>query len=306
MIFFGVGACTLKDAPTQAPVAASAPSVPPSPTSTPNNIPSATITPTQTASATATSTATATATITSTPTTLTCWIDGGSIENQQINTDLLQDPLVVRVYIPPCYDLQPEREYPVLYLMHGQSYSDDQWDRLGIDETADQLIAEGEIPPFIIIMPHEQDQYTPPPENLFGETIIRVLIPFIDQTYRTIDHRAFRAIGGISRGGNWAIHLGLSLWEVFGAIGGHSTPTFATDGPPRIREFLQAIPDDKFPRIYLDAGVDDGWIFYTYQLEEVLTDENIPHEWYLFQGTHDEEYWANHIEKYLRWYTLEW
>ncbi len=304
-IFLGLGACILQDAPTQVPVDPPTQAISTSPTATNQTIPSAATTATLTQSTLAAS-ATATATFTLTPEPLTCWNEAGRIESQQINTQSLPDPLVFRVYLPPCYDLQVEREYPVLYLLHGQSYNDDQWDRLGVDETADQLISAGIISPFIIIMPGDRDQYTPPPQNLFGETLVYELIPHIDQTYRTIDQRAYRAIGGISRGGNWAIHLGLSHWEIFGAIAGHSTPTFATDGPPRIREYLQAIPDDKLPRIYLDAGADDSWISYTYQLEAILTEGNIPHEWYLFQGTHDEEYWANHIEDYLRWYTLDW
>ena len=237
---------------------------------------------------------------------MTCWNEGGRIENQQLNTDLLPDPLIFRIYIPPCYDQQPEREYPVLYLLHGQTYNEDQWDRLGVDETADQLITSGEIPPFIIVMPQEQDDHTPPPENPFGVAIVSDLIPYINQSLRTLAGRTYQAIGGLSRGGNWAVHLGLTHWELFGAFGGHSTPSFVTDGPTRIREYLQTIPDEKIPRIYMDAGEDDGWVSYTYKLEAVFTEENIPHEWYLFQGTHDEEYWTNHIEDFLRWYTQRW
>ena len=211
-----------------------------------------------------------------------------------------------RIYLPPCYDDQPDREYPVLYLMHGQSYNEDQWDRLGIDETADQLIASGEIPPLVIVMPAEQDPITPPPENPFGDAIVKELLPFINETYRIMDNRTYRAIGGLSRGGNWAVHLGLIHWGLFGILGAHSTPSFVTDGPARIREYIQAIPDNKLPRIFMDAGEKDGWISYTHKLEAVFTDENIPHEWYLFQGTHDEEYWSNHIETYLLWYSQGW
>ncbi len=298
----GLSACTLKDAPAQVPVDSSTPGMSASPTVTLHVTSSPT--PSQTASLTPTATPTPSPTLTPSP--LTCWHEGGRIENQQIETELLPEPLVFRVYLPPCYDQQPERAYPVLYLLHGQTYTDDQWDRLGVDEIADRLIAIGEIPPFMIVMPLEQDDSTPPPENPYGQALVKELIPYIDQTFRTHSERANRAIGGLSRGGNWAVHLGLAYWEVFGTLGGHSTPSFVTDGPPRIREYLRAIPADQLPRIYMDAGEDDGWIFYTYKLEAVLTEENIPHEWHLFQGTHNEMYWADHIEDYLRWYTQGW
>jgi len=271
-----------------------------SPTATNNIKPSSTppSAPTQTVSTTPTST--------HTPTPLICRDESGRIVNQQIETGLLSAPLVFRIYLPPCYDQQREREYPVLYMLHGQTYTEEQWDRLGIDETTNTLITSEQIPPLIIVMPREEDDHKPPPDNPYGEALANVLIPYIDQTYRTQEERTYRAIGGLSRGGNWAVHLGLSHWKEFGAIGAHSTPSFVTDGPPRIREYLQAIPKNKLPRIYMDAGEDDGWIYYTFKLEAVLTAENIPHEWYLFQGTHNEEYWSAHLEDYLRWYAQGW
>lgn len=300
-----MAACNVQDVPSQPSVDSATPTITSSLTTIPPSVApaSATAIPTQKASALS---ATSTVTSTHTPLPLTCWNEGGRIEIQQLQTATFPSPLYFRIYLPLCYDVQTTREYPTLYLLHGQTFTDDQWDRLGVDETADQLIEAGELPPFIIVMPREEDMYTRPPENLYGETIVNELIPYIDQTFRTINQRASRAIGGISRGGNWAIHLGLSQWDVFGAIGAHSTPTFATDGPQRIRDFLSAIPDDKMPRIYLDTGVDDGWNSYTFDLEALFTEQNIPHEWYLFQGTHDEEYWANHIEEYLRWYAHDW
>jgi enterochelin esterase-like enzyme len=190
--------------------------------------------------------------------------------------------------------------------MHGQTFNDDQWDRLGADETMNELIAAGEIPPFIIVMPFDADHNTPPPQNLFGETFLYDLIPRIDADYRTIPDREHRAIGGLSRGGNWAIHIGLSYWGFFSSIGAHSTPTFVTDGPGVIRGWLAEIPLEEFPRLYMDAGEDDIWLNYTLQLEELFNQENIPHEWYLRPGQHNETYWESNVEQYLRWYAENW
>ncbi|MBL6981100.1 MAG: hypothetical protein ISR58_07900 [Anaerolineales bacterium] len=300
IILLGLGACTLQETPAQVQVVTFTPSISVPPTESNKSVPSITESPSQTESTELT------ATTTTTPPPLSCWNEGGYTQHHQLFSDFLPDPLIFRVHLPPCYDQQPEKEYPILYLLHGQSYGDDQWDRLGVDETADRLIALGEIPPFIIVLPAEQDHNTPPPESPYGDAIVNELLPYINETYRIIDKRAYRAIGGLSRGGNWAVHLGLIHWELFGTFGAHSSPSFVTEGPPRIREYLQAIPDDKLPHIYMDAGENDGWIEYTLKLEAVFTEENIPHEWFLFQGTHDEEYWANHIEDYLRWYTQGW
>ena len=242
-----------------------------------------------------------------TPTTqVDCWDDGGRIEIKQLESDWLPDPLDYRVYTPPCYDQQSDRYFPVLFLIHGQSFREDQWERLGAGEIADTLIAAGELTSFIMVMPRDSQDRTPPPENQFGEALLFDLIPRIDGDYRTIPDRRFRAIGGISRGGNWAIHLGLTYWGFFGSVGAHSTPTFIADGPKVIQKWLAEIPFDELPRLYLDTGKNDTWLASTLQFEQILDDEGIPHEWYLFPGHHDEKYWAAHMEQYIRWYAAIW
>jgi enterochelin esterase-like enzyme len=242
----------------------------------------------------------------STPTRAACLERGGRIETGQARNRLLKLPLEFRVYLPPCYDQQGEQTYPVLYLIHGQNYNDDQWDRLGVDETLDALVAAGELPPFIVVMPRDRS-WTQPDEDLFGRAVMETLLPHIDQTYRTLSERRYRAIGGLSRGAGWAIHLGLSNWESFGTIGAHSLPVFWTD-LPHLRGWLEAIPREALPRLYLDLGDKDRpqisksarWF------EVLLTEKDIPHEWHLYPGYHEEAYWEAHLEEYLRWYAADW
>jgi len=238
---------------------------------------------------------------THTPGPLGCWDQGGEIEEAQLDTDLLAEPLVYRVYTPPCYQQLTNQRYPVLYLIHGQGYSVDQWDRLGVDESADTLISLGQIVPFIIVMPFDAHDRILPPENAFGKALTGALVPAIDQIYRTLPEREQRAIGGLSRGGNWAIHIGFSAWELFGSVGAHSTPTFVTDSVNHLRDLLGAMPAVSLPRIYIDVGDHDRWGDTAQQFETMLTEENIPHQWHLFPGYHEEAYWHDHIEDYLRW-----
>jgi enterochelin esterase-like enzyme len=160
--------------------------------------------------------------------------------------------------------------------------------------------------PFIIVMPRDRS-WSQPTEDPFGQAIVEVLLPWIDENYRTRPERAGRAIGGLSRGAGWAVHLGLSHWESFGAIGAHSLPVFWTD-LPHIKAWLDSIPPEALPRIYLDLGDKDRpqisksamWF------EQLLTDKDIPHEWHLYSGYHEEAYWQAHVEEYLRWYAAGW
>lgn len=241
-----------------------------------------------------------------TPTPLECWSQGGVLEEGSLRRVPLPLPLDYIVYLPPCYDQLPERRFPVLYLIHGQNYNNDQWDRLGADETADALIASGEIPPFIMVFPRDRS-WAQPTEDRFGEVLVTSLIPHIDQEYRTLPDRAYRAIGGLSRGAGWAVHLGLKEWELFGAIGANSLPVFWTD-TAHVAEWLDAIPKESLPRIYLDIGEKDRPTILQSAIwfENLLTEKNIPHEWHLFSGYHEEAYWESHVEQYLRWYTKGW
>jgi enterochelin esterase-like enzyme len=210
------------------------------------------------------------------------------------------------VYLPPCYDQQSERRYPVLYLIHGQNYNHDQWDRLGADEAADALISAGGLPPFLIVLPRDRS-WSQPTEDPFGQVVVEQLIPLMDEHYRTLPERANRAVGGLSRGAGWAIHLGLSHWELFGAIGAHSLPVFWAD-TYHIRTWLDAIPSKSLPRIYMDIGEKDRppIIESAMWFEKLLTEKGILHEWHLYLGYHEEAYWAAHVEEYLIWYAEEW
>ena len=230
----------------------------------------------------------------------------GEMQTGSLTTDLLRQPLEFRVYLPPCYEQQQHLKYPVLYLIHGQSYSDDQWDRLGADETADRLLLEGKITPFIIVMPRDRN-WDQPQIDLFGDAVIEVLLPYIDTRYRTLPERQFRAVGGLSRGAGWAVHLGLSHWQYFGAIGGHSLPVFQADAP-KISTWIDEIPFKDLPRIYIDIGDKDRPAILSSAIwfEKLLADKNVPHEWHLNNGYHDEAYWSSHLEQYLIWYTQGW
>ncbi|OQY37539.1 MAG: hypothetical protein B6243_00335 [Anaerolineaceae bacterium 4572_5.2] len=239
-----------------------------------------------------------------TPTPLGCWENGGYLTEDAISTTALELPLEFRIYLPPCYYHQPDRYFPVLYLFHGLYSTDIQWVRMGVVETANSLMGTGEIPPFIIVMPRDSD-WSLPPENKFGEMIITEFIPWIDGHYRTIPGNDFRAIGGLSRGGNWAINLGLRHWGMFGSIGAHSAPIFYTDGL-QLSRWLDNIPSEKMPRFFLDIGEKDGDGEYLHQFEEMLSERGIPHEWHLNSGTHNEKYWSAHLEQYLRWYSEPW
>ena len=209
-----------------------------------------------------------------------------------------------QVYLPPCYDERPDQRYPVLYLLHGQTYTDDQWIRLGAARVLDRLIHSGQVQPFIMVFP--DDRYW----NLqagsgFGERLVEAIIPYIDTTYRTIPDRDHRAIGGLSRGAGWAFELGLSQWELFGTIGLHSLAVLQGDAS-RVGKWITDIPLASRPGIFMDIGDNDQELEMAQQVEKELNEAGIDHEWHLYSGAHTETYWSAHVEEYLLWYGNQW
>jgi len=248
----------------------------------------------------------ATATSAPTITQVDCLNQGGRVEIGHLSVDDSPTPLDYRIYLPPCYDEALEQSYPVLYLIHGQSVNDDQWDRLGVDEIMDKWVASGEISPFLIAMPRDTNWGTAE-QDPFDEALLQGLIPYIDNHYRTIADRTHRAIGGLSRGAGWAANLGLQHPELFGSVGLHSLALFWSD-VPYVKKWFDEIPAELMPRFYIDVGLNDRpeILESSRWFESLLDQRNIPHDWHLFAGYHEEGYWKLHLGQYLRWYAAGW
>ena len=235
-----------------------------------------------------------------------CTATQGQVLHLQIPSTLLPGPLAFNLYLPPCYSDHPDRPYPVLYLLHGQGFEDDQWVRLGATRTADQLIFSGQSRSFLIVMPEEENSTLADPNiSHFGDALTGELVPWIDAHYPTCSQRSCRAIGGLSRGAAWAVRLGLTHPDLFGAIGAHSLPLFVGD-LYRASTWLDDIPAGQMPQFYLDIGRSDRYLSQAESFEQLLSDRHIAHTWQLNDGDHDEVYWNAHTPEYIQWYASNW
>jgi len=239
---------------------------------------------------------------TPTPTPLVCLTQPGRVELGKLEST--KPPQEYMIYLPPCYDEKTDEHYPVLYLLHGQTYIDDQWIRLGAVDVIDNLILTGESQPFIIVFPDDR-YWNLPAGPGFGERLVDRLVPYIDGNYRTIPDRNHRAIGGMSRGAGWALRLGLTRWDLFGTIGLHSLAVLQKDAS-QIGVWVAGIPPVSRPRIFMDIGDNDQELVMAQRIESQFTEYRISHEWHLYSGAHTEEYWSAHVEEYIRWYAEGW
>ncbi|MDE3090680.1 MAG: hypothetical protein KGJ80_14995 [Chloroflexota bacterium] len=226
--------------PTPTPTATATPTLTPTVTLTPRLSPTPSRTPTITS--TPTETATPTRTFTATPTfTPTRWQQPSGRINKidtKFHSAALNEDRRIIIYLPPGYDAQSTRRYPVLYMLHGYGgYGNPvtEWEQWGLKDRAEEMMNNGKLEPVIIVQPDGFEPDGQPslffnhaPEldgKRYGDYVWQDVVGYVDTTYRTIRTRASRAIGGFSFGGQGALSLGLLHPEVFASVGAHS-PSF--------------------------------------------------------------------------------
>jgi enterochelin esterase-like enzyme len=213
------------------------------------------------------------------------WVDGGkSIPgkitltgifrlHKKFESQILGNSRTIIVYLPPDYETQSDRRYPVLYMQDGQNLFDSstafagvEW---GVDETAQDLITQNKIQPVIIVgiynSPDRTAEFTPFDKTstgadgrgaLYGRFIVEEVKPFIDRTYRTIPDRAHTAIGGSSMGGLISLAVAHDHHDIFGSVA--VLDPWLRDPLHTIFETWQDNSWMKDTRFYADMGTSGG------------------------------------------------
>ena len=143
---------------------------------------------------------------------------------------------VANVYLPPSYDKNKKEKFPVLYLQHGWGENETSWPVQGCAGLImDNLIAEGKIKPFIVVMTYGMTndfkfgtigQFT---AKEFETVLCDELIPYIDANFRTKTDKWNRAMAGLSMGGMETKLITLRRPELFGSWGLLSGGQYAPD-----------------------------------------------------------------------------
>lgn len=213
-----------------------------------------------------------------------------------------------RLYLPPCYG-EDGRRYPSLILMAGNIHDEGKWDELGLDEAANGAIAAGEIPPLLVVMPDGGwvANNTSGGTGSYESVILDELIPHIETEYCVWAEPAGRAIGGLSRGGYWALEIAFRFPEKFVSAGGHSAALLDQYAGPAVNPQQTGIDNDLGDlRVYLDIGADDYLRENTIRLHREMETAGVAHTWHLNEGRHEDAYWAGQVDNYLRWYAEPW
>jgi enterochelin esterase-like enzyme len=243
----------------------------------------------------------------------------GVVNRESVASAGLNDTIPVLVAVPPCFDPAKQR-YPAVYLLQGSGDIEGQWERLGFVTRAHRLMAAGELPPFLIVMPNndidmgEASKFLNSAEGpgSWEDFIVNDVVPLVDAKYAGWADPLGRAIGGISRGGYWSLEIAFRNPNVFGAVGGHSaviSGEYLVGASDDFRMTMMAhSPDDlKLIRIWLDVG-DNDYLAITGEddLAVTLSGMGVKPHFSIGSGGHEDAYWASRVDDYLAFYAGPW
>ncbi|MEO3403743.1 alpha/beta hydrolase-fold protein [Mucilaginibacter sp. CAU 1740] len=257
---------------------------------------------------------------------------GKVIEELYVKSDILNRNVKYAVYLPADYETS-NRTYPVVYLLHG--YGDDHtgWLQFGeVNRYADKAIADGTIPPMIIVMPDAGTSWYINNYNgkqSYEDFFFKEFIPTIETEYRIKNKKQYRGVAGLSMGGYGTLVYSIKHPDMFSAAAALSAAVRSDDdfmaitearwkeaysnvigpnlnGKERLNATWQAnsvlgmvqsktADDLKNVRLWLDCGDDDALSKGNILLHIALTEKKVPHEFRIRDGAHTWTYWRTGI-----------
>lgn len=209
----------------------------------------------------------------------------------------------VVVYTPPGYENDTKTTYPVLYLLHGTTDTEETWTKVGrANIILDNLIAQGKAKPMIIVMPYGRAYPTISKssgslrnwENLqeIKKDFLNYLFPFVEKNYRTKATKENRAVAGFSGGGGTSLFIGLNNPNLFSWVCGFA-PGMLKNEFDRNNEVPFANPsltNQRLKLFWIGVGKDDGLYPVINDYLKVLDEKKINHETLISDGGHT---WMN-------------
>ncbi len=262
---------------------------------------------------------------------------GKVMETKTVKSTVLGREVRYTVYLPADYE-SSSRTYPVVYLLHGYTDDNTGWLQFGeINRYADKAIAEGTIPPMIIVMPNGDSSWyinSYDGKENYEDFFVKEFMPSIEKTYRIKAEKRYRGVAGLSMGGYGTLIYAMKHPELFAAAAPLSAAVFDDDavvtspeaswartfgqlygrdlkGKDRLgkpwydNSILKIVEtrsadDLKKVRYWIDCGDDDFLTKGNCLLHIALTEKRIPHEYRVRDGAHTWSYWRTGIVDALK------
>jgi enterochelin esterase-like enzyme len=260
---------------------------------------------------------------------------GKVFDNLSMKSKILNMDRKFAIYLPPDYE-SSQRSYPVLYLLHGGGDDQTGWVQFGeVLHIADKAIKEGKATPMIIVMPDANTGQRGYSNNATGtwryeDFFFQELMPFVEKAYRIKADKRYRAISGLSMGGDGTFTYALHHPELFSSacpLSAGTGPLTMEDAKTRLNRDNQNLPDStiaafykrqsvvnlvnnikddqkKAVRWYIDCG-DDDFLYEGNSLVHIaMRKKEIPHEFRIRDGGHNWTYWRTSLPTVLEFVSM--
>ncbi len=261
---------------------------------------------------------------------------GKVMDNLSMKSQILNMERKYAIYLPPDYETS-QRSYPVLYLLHGAGDDQTGWVQFGeVLHIANEAIKSGKATPMIIVMPDANTGkrgYVNDFKNewRYEDFFFQEFMPFVEKTWRIKGEKRYRAIAGLSMGGEGTFIYALHHPELFSS----ACPLSAATGPQNIEEMpkynlwpgikeipanrkedyykkysvlslIESMPDNqkRAVRWYIDCG-DDDFLYEGNALVHIaMRKKEIPHEFRIRDGGHTWTYWRTALPVVLEFVSM--
>ena len=263
----------------------------------------------------------------------------GRIDCTAINSHILQRTVRYCVMLPPDYDKEKDKKYPVLYFLHGLGENEQALMRSGGWGLIEDLQREHKVGDFLMVAPEGRGSFfinSADGHDRYSNFLIAEFLPFIETHYRIIRNRKSRGVTGLSMGGFGALRLAFAHSELFGSASAQS-PALITETPAQLNgdlrnagpltQLLASVfgnPIDfahwkqnnpfvlarknevqiKTQAIYINCGDQDeyGFAVGASQMHKQLLIEGVRHEFHLYPGRHSAEYFLSHLGETIQFH----
>lgn len=257
----------------------------------------------------------------------------GRAECVSLPSKILERAVPYCVLLPPSYDSDRSRRYPVLYLLHGLGDDDQMLIHSGGLNLIEDLWEQHQLGEFLIVTPSADASFyinSLDGRHRYEDFFMREFMPGVEKRYRAQPGRKSRGIAGISMGGYGALHIAFQhpqLFEAVGALSAALIEELPRVSPQNARQLgvLRVLGsafgspfNDAFwirndpvtiartanlagLKIFFDCGSEDDYGFDAgaQALDKLLTSRHIPHEFHLYPGGHDWSFFAEHLPALL-------
>jgi enterochelin esterase family protein len=240
----------------------------------------------------------------------------GAVSKVHYQSGVLGRMRRMHVYTPPGYEKNTTK-YPVFYLLHGSSDSDDSWVSVGrANFILDNLIAAGKAKPMIVVMPHghtTRGGVRPSGPGEFEREFVADIMPFVESHYRVLTDRSNRALAGLSMGGGHTLNIGVpnlnkfaylgvfssGLFQMFGSRG----PAPAREGPTWEEQNAKMLDDASMKKglklFWFGTGKDDFLLKSSQQTVELFKKHGFDVKYDETEGGHTWLVWRDYLQSFV-------